>query len=238
MLSSCASGTKLLDEPRPGTPATPLTQASDENLNATLAWVIVRDGPGTWARNADWDEYQITLRAVPDANVGLLGVVLVDDLGTRIEPKNTRRQLVDGSRLARRRYAENGIEIRAGWNPAALAAAGAVAWYGVAAPLAVVAGSTATASIALGAVVVAPVLVISGVMRSVNNNRVDDEIQRRSTHLPMMLPADQDTVIDLFFPITPAPSQVEVSYSVNGIQHTVVIDTRVALAGLHLRTAD
>lgn len=230
----------MLHDPLPGTPATPLTQDSDENLRATLAWVIVRDGPGTWARNADWDEYQITLRAAPDSNVGLLGVVLVDTLGNRIEPMETRRQLVDGTRLARRRYTENGIEIRAGWNPTALAAAGAVAWYGVGAPLAIaaVSGSTAAAGIALGAVVAAPVLVFSGVMRSVNNNRVDDEIQRRSTHLPMMLTADHDTVIDLFFPITPAPSQVEVLYSVNGIQHTVAIDTRAALAGLHLRPAN
>lgn len=230
----------MLNTPRPGIPTAPLAQASDDSVQATLAWVIVRDGPGTWARNADWDEYQLVVRAAPDADVGLLGVVLIDNLGNRIEPMDTRRQLVDGTRSAQRRYAENGIEIRAGWNPTALAAAGAVAWYGVGAPLAIaaVSGSTAAAGVALGAVVVAPVLVFSGVMRSVNNNRVDDEIQRRSTHLPSILSADEDTMIDLFFPVTPGPTDVEIIYSVNGIQHTVAIDTRVALAGLHLRPAD
>ena len=26
---------------------------------AALDWIIVRDGPGTWAKNVDWDEYLI-----------------------------------------------------------------------------------------------------------------------------------------------------------------------------------
>ena len=39
-----------------------LAASGDARIAASLDWVIVRDGPGTWAKNADWDEYLVTLR--------------------------------------------------------------------------------------------------------------------------------------------------------------------------------
>ena len=53
-------GTKVLKEPQPLQTTQPLAANSDQEVVATLDWVIVRDGPGTWARNADWDEYLLS----------------------------------------------------------------------------------------------------------------------------------------------------------------------------------
>ena len=50
-------GTKVLKESRPMQITQPLGLASDQQKKATLDWVIIRDEPGMWAKNADWDEY-------------------------------------------------------------------------------------------------------------------------------------------------------------------------------------
>jgi hypothetical protein len=53
VLSGCG-GTKVLKEAQPIQTTRPLATASDQQVTAILDWVIVRDGPGTWAKNADW----------------------------------------------------------------------------------------------------------------------------------------------------------------------------------------
>jgi hypothetical protein len=53
VLSGCG-GTKVLKEAQPIQTTQPLATASDQQVTAILDWVIVRDGPGTWAKNADW----------------------------------------------------------------------------------------------------------------------------------------------------------------------------------------
>ena len=57
VLSGCAKGTKLIKEPEPYEIAKPIASATDKRLVANLDWVIVRKGPGEWAKNADWDEF-------------------------------------------------------------------------------------------------------------------------------------------------------------------------------------
>ena len=60
ILSGCG-GTKILKEPLVLEVTQPLATASNQNVSAELIWVIVRDGPGTWAKNADWDEYLVNV---------------------------------------------------------------------------------------------------------------------------------------------------------------------------------
>jgi len=60
-LTACG-GTKVLKEPDSFVATQPLVTASDQTLSVALDWVIVRDGPGTWAKNSDWDEYLLRVR--------------------------------------------------------------------------------------------------------------------------------------------------------------------------------
>lgn len=57
-LSACG-GTKVLKDPQSLVITEPLASNADQYISATLDWVIFRDGPGTWAKNVDWDEYMI-----------------------------------------------------------------------------------------------------------------------------------------------------------------------------------
>ncbi len=112
-LSGCG-GTKMLKEPEPLVVTQSLGTASDQHFSATLDWVIFRDGPGTWAKNVDWDEYMIGVENLSDDSLQLTNITVVDSLGTQIEPRQDRKQLVKGTKETKRRYKGEGLKVKAG----------------------------------------------------------------------------------------------------------------------------
>jgi len=88
----------VLKEPEPLVVTGSLATASDQYLSATLDWVIFRDGPGTWAKNVDWDEYMIGVENLGGDSLQLTNITVVDSLGTPIEPRQSRKQLVKGTK--------------------------------------------------------------------------------------------------------------------------------------------
>jgi len=237
ILTGCG-GTKVLDEPLPLTLGQPLASAADERIEVYLDWVVVRDGPGTWARNADWDEYLVRYRNRSADIVAITSLAIFDSTLTRQDSSNQRDELVNASRLTARRYAGQGVEVKAGIGGGVLLTAGAVAGataYGAGAAAALYMSSTAAAA-TLGALLVAPVLVTGGIVKGMNTRKVGNEIQRRQTPLPLLLAPGEERVSDLFFPLTPSPRKVEVVYRVGSdpAPRTLEIDTSAALDGLHL----
>lgn len=239
LLGGCG-GTKVLKEPEPIGVSQALASASDEQISATLDWVVVRGGPGTWAKNADWDEYLIRVQNLSDQPIRVTNIVVLDSLGTRIESRGERNQLVKGAKEAKRRYKGEGLEVKAGAGAGTLVAAGAVAGAAgaavvAAAPLSIGGGA---AAVAATGVVLLPVLAVGGVVRGVNNSKVNKEIESRTTLLPIVLREQEEKSLDVFFPLSPSPRQIEVSYADSQGDHTLVVDTRMALEGLHLVQAE
>ena len=60
-----------------------MVTASDQNVSAELIWVIIRDGPGTWAKYADWDEYLVNVVNESMKAIQIIAVTIVDSLGVR-----------------------------------------------------------------------------------------------------------------------------------------------------------
>jgi hypothetical protein len=232
-------GTKVLKDPEPLLVTQALATASDQRLSVTLDWVIIRDGPGTWAKNVDWDEYLISARNRSGDSLQVTNIVLVDSIGTRIETGVNRKQLVKGSRKAKRRYKDEGLTVKAGAGTGSILIAGAAVAAGSVAVamsgpiLATTTAAGATAG-AVGALIVAPVLVVGGVMRGVNNSRVNNQIELRQTLVPVELREEEEKGLNIFFPLTPSPRQVEITYSDSQGSYTLIIDTHVSLDGLHL----
>ncbi len=227
-VSGCG-GSKVLKESEPLVLTQSLAAASDERLSVTLEWVIVRDGPGTWAKNADWDEYLFRAHNLSDNKISIDSIVVFDSLETRIESNFNRKQLVKGSKSATKRYKGEGLNVKAGLGGVGLVAVGGATYaagFGALAATGVVG--------AVGAVVVAPVLVVGGVFRAVNNSKVSREIESRSTELPLVLSADSELALDIFFPLSPSPVRIEVHYSDTGADYVLSIDTTKELVGLHL----
>jgi hypothetical protein len=56
----------------------------------------------------------------------------------------------------------------------------------------------------------------------------------RQTLLPVAVKAGEEKVLDIFFPLTPSPRQIEFAYTDSQGSHKLIVDTRVVLEGLHL----
>ena len=79
-----------------------------------------------------------------------------------------------------------------------------------------------------------PALAVGGIVRGVNNSKVNNQIELRQTLLPVEIPASKEAELDVFFPLAPSPQMIELTYSDATGEHLLVIDTRTALDGLHI----
>ena len=239
-LAACG-GTKLVKN-APPPPANQVLATSEAGpLAARLDWVIVRNGPGTWARNADWDEYLLHVRNTSDRPLLITTVAVTDSLGHRAEPLSKRKTLVKASKQTVRRYRDSDIKVKAGRGGGTLIASGMGATtLGVGAAYAEAAGAlmggggaSGAGAVAGGLLIGGPVLVGLGVVRVVRNAKVDNRIQARHSTLPLEVPAGADAALDVFFPISPSPAKLELSYDDGSGVQSLVLDTQ-SLAGLHL----
>ncbi len=241
MLGGCG-GTKVLKEPQPMQAAQALATDADQRLSATLDWVIVRDGPGTWAKNADWDEYLLRVKNLSDQRIQINRLVVVDSLDTPIDSQSGRKKLVKESKKTARRYKDSGLKVKAGRGAGTMLVAGAaVTAVGVGAASAVAYGSvlSGTAAGSAGAaaggiLLLGPALAVGGVVRGVNNSAVNRQIESRQTRFPLDLPAMEEAALDVFFPLAPSPRRIELMYTNDNGEHVLLIDTRAALDGLHI----
>ncbi len=242
MLSGCG-GTKVLKESQPIQTTQPLATVSDQRVSAILDWVIVRDGPGTWAKNADWDEYLLRVSNLSDQPIQVTRLIVVDSLNTQIESQPGRKQLVKGSKQTARRYKDSGIKVKAGRGAGTMIVAGAAvtviavgAAYGAAGG-ALLSGTTigaGTLAATNALVLLGPALAVAGIVRGVNNNAVNNQIEQRQTVLPLEVSASEKLTLHVFFPLAPSPGMVEVIYTDATGEHSLIIDTSTALNGLHI----
>ena len=240
-LSACGGGTRLIkNAPPPPEQATALAVASDDALSAQLQWVIVRDGPGTWARNADWDEYLIAVQNTSAAPIQITGVVLFDSMDQSNATSASRTALVDASRANARRYKDSGLKVAAGRGRGlALVAGGAGATtMGMGAAYASLMGAGSGATAAAGGLLLAgPALVTMAIVRGVRKGAVSKRIKERSTVFPLAIDASQSKALDVFFPLAPAPRRIEIHYTDATGAHVLSTDTSKALDGLHIEEA-
>ena len=232
-------GAKVLKKPEPFETKQPLAMVSDERLVSSFDWVVVRAGPGTWAKNADWDEYLLRFKNLSGSPIQITNVRVYDSLGTRIETQTDRKSLVKSSKQTKRRYRESKIKVKAGMGTATMLAAGTavgVVGFGMAgASAAGGMGAASSAGAGAGAVLLAaPIIAFVGIKRGVNNSKVNKEIIRRQTMLPMDIPPSKELSANLFFPLSPSPTHVEIIYTNAENEYRLLIDTQEALNGLHL----
>jgi hypothetical protein len=243
LLSACG-GSKLIKNSEPIELTTPLAQISDRQVTATLQWVIVRDGPGTWAKYASWDEYLLGVKNQSGEKIQLTGIYIVDSMGFQHPSDSNRRRLVKASRGTIKRYKNIDIDINAGYGGgAALIAAGVGAGYlasaalNVAVEAALMSGATATGTMAVAAsaaFVVAPILIVGGIAQGINNHKVTNEIVARHTALPVIVAANETLWLDLFFPLAPSPQRIDIAYSGPFGERVISLDTNEVLNGLHI----
>lgn len=235
-------GTKVLKEPQPLEITQPLAIAKDHHISVVLYWVIVLDGPGTWAKNADWDEYLINVENKTGKEIQIIGVTIVDSLGVKLTSSADYNELVDESKKTTKRYKDSNLKVKAGIGIGTVLAVTGVSLVGAgagavaAAPAAFMAsGAVVGAAATAGAILVlVPAAIGVGTVRYINRKKVSKEIEKRHTVFPIIIKSDQNLFLDVFFPLAPSPTQLEINYIVLGAKEALVLNTSEALNGLHL----
>jgi len=242
LLTGCG-GTKLLTEPLPIDVTSPLVAVNNDSIRVSLLGIIVRDGPGTWARNADWDEYLLTIANLTDSAIEIKEVNLTDLLGVVLMTNSDRRELVRLSRDMVNRYEDSDLEITSGIGAGTvLTAGGAIIAVGTAAAVSVAPAAAlgGAASVGLapamlaGAVLLSPVFAVAGLKRMSNVSKVSRVIEERSTDFPLMINSKEEVLIDLFYPLAPSPLQLEINYGDSSGDRNYILNTETVLSGLHI----
>jgi len=242
-LAGCG-GAKILKEPVAMESVGPLAIAQDDELAVVLDWVIVRHGPGTWSRDAYWDEYLLRVANMSDSALSITAIEVIDHLEQPIPPLTDRRKLEKATRKVSKRYKKQGYDIAPGANGGHMVAAGTgafiggtgIVYAGVAGVLAGGSGiATASAWAATGLYLASPVILAVGLVKAVNNEQVDKRIQARQTVTPVKLAAGEEVNLDVFFPVTPSPLMVRVVYETAAGQQTLAMLTAEPMQGLHIK---
>jgi hypothetical protein len=198
----------------------------------TLQSVIIFKGPGSWKREARWDEYVVRLRNPGPQSMVLGSAELIDTLGHPQRTGDDPWELEKRSSTNWQRYGQAGLRVimGAGAGIVILGAAEGAALASIQAGGAV-AGTTMLTSVvpALFLVDVTAVAIID----HQNKGKVAEECQRRRLACPLTLASGEETTRSLFFPVTPGPQRLHLYGQSGGHDVTLTLELP-GLAGLHL----
>jgi hypothetical protein len=230
LLCACAANVRMLkDAGAERVPDYHWTAEAADGLAVTVHTVVVPNGPGSWVRDADWDEYILTVRNSTGSAVRIETMSLESPYLPAPQPSSlSLGQLEDRTRACLRRV-RNATTL-AGGAATTAAATAAVGW----------AGSVAGASVAAAPAVA--LFIDYPLERAVENHHLEHEdrsmielaLLERGLHLALELEAGRETLRSVFFPLTPGPVQLAVGYRSADEQRTLVVPLP-ALAQLHLQ---
>ena len=253
-LSGCVTrGYKLADEKKtPPAVLLNLSSADPQNSDATSAplaepsaaptqvvvsTVIVYQGPGSWKREAYWDEYVVSLKNNSDAPLVFTEALLHSNGGETIAPGDNPWKLERVSKTWWQTNAmrETGTYLALGVGTAASLGAAFAASFGTMFG-GTVSTATATAG-AIGSVTFFALPVVAGGTVYMNLHRkhqVEAEFTRRRLVLPVTLVPGQTAEGSLFFRITPSPR--ELVFRTERAEAKAEVKVNLApLSGLHVK---
>jgi hypothetical protein len=238
LLDGCASS-RLLKNPQPPTETDVGWAASSaEGTTIEVHQLIFRNTGGSWVKNANWDEYVLTIKNDSQDPIEIHGIYLCSDQLSAPEESSTSREQLDA---------------RSSSNLRVLKDVGIVAGVGIVAPSAMIVGAIGTsggvlsasggaAAVATVGIVAIPVGLIGGTVYIINRHRqdkkdkalIDLQLNERGYGVPLQVPAQAQVTKSAFFPITPSPTRLLLSYSSGGDVREISLELP-ELAGLHLK---
>ena len=206
-------------------------------LQATLAALITYRGPGSWKREALWDEYVVALKNNGKEPLSIDSVSLADSVGIAFPPGDNPWALEKQSKKLEKQYRANGKAFMRSAGPgvglvgfsASVAAASAGSGYVFVSP--------ALAGAAVAAVVVLPVYYLSvwGINHH-NKKAVMEEFARRRLLLPLTLAPGETRTGSFFFPTLRSPMSLDLHWSGESGVGEAVLELDF-LKGLHVPAA-
>jgi hypothetical protein len=198
-------------------------------VNGSLYSEISDGGPGSWKREALWDEYVVIVRNHGNQELSITSAALVDYAGAVKAAGSDPWALERESKTLERRYREAGIEFSRMVAPRVIVSA--------AEPTLVASAGASTAGAATVAAFTAVALPVYGVtifgINMHNKAAIRKEFNRRRIQVPMTLGPGETRVGSFFFPMVPNPQSLTVHWTGSDGPGEITLELQF-LQGLHV----
>ena len=214
LLAGCVSAGKY-QEARADTPPAQLLNVPfpAAPLQATLNTLIVYGGPGSWKREALWDEYVVTLHNPGARPITITAAALTDFADIARPGGGDPWKLEENSKALCKEYDRAGVAFIKSATPAVLTIGGIAAGSAAAAALMSTGGATVIVMQGPLALLTVPGYVIG---RTVANHEdkadIEAEFNLRRLPLPVTLAPGQTRTGCLFFPMVPNPRALRLDW--------------------------
>jgi hypothetical protein len=209
LMSACVSPKyKRADKNTP--PVEPLNvKFPPSTLDISLYTEISDGGPGSWKREAFWDEYVVIVHNKGDEALNIASATLIDYAGA-VRPAGWDPWALEReSKTLEKRYRDAGIDFARVAAPRVIATAaepGIVAGAGI--------GTAGTAAAATATVVALPVYGVTIFSINMHNKAsIKKEFNRRRLPLPLTIGPGETRTGSFFFPMVPNPQTLTLHWA-------------------------
>lgn len=237
-LSGCVSAKyKMAAEDTP--PPVPLNiTAASHPLEGVVDTVIILGGPGSWKREAYWDEYVLSVTNRGGAPVILESATLVDFQNNPVMPGDNPWDLQEQSKEWIENYdsGTSGVVLKVGAASAVMTGAivGVVTATGLSGAYVTGASVSAAAVAPIAAVVALPIIGIGTILVNVEGKmKIEEEFHRRRLALPATVQPGQASQGSLFFRVAPGPKKLTLVFRGPDSKFEMPFDLK-PFADLHL----
>lgn len=200
-------------------------------LEATLNSLITYNGPGSWKRDAFWDEYVVTLHNPGSQPLTVSTAGLVDNAGTVYSAGDMPWALEKTSKTLERKYKDAGMAFVRYTTPGLLIVGTGAA---VISSAGIFSAGAATAGAAT--LVALPIYYIGVVViNHTNKAAMEREFNRRRHSLSLTLAPGETRTGSFFFPMVPSPRSLGLRW-VNGSTSGESVLPLDFLRNLHLKS--
>lgn len=235
LLDGCASSRLLKTAQPPTENDIGWTASGPGPITLEVHQLIFRNSGGSWLKNANWDEYVLTIKNDSQDAMEIESFYLYSDKLPAPAESSTSREQLD----ARSHTVLKNVGIVAG---VGIVAPGAMIVGAIGTGGGLLSASSGAAAVAAVGVVAIPVGLIGGTAYIINRHRqdkkdrvlIDQQLHDRGYGVPLEVPAQTQVTKSAFFPITPVPTRLVLNYSTHGEIREVSLELP-ELAGLHLK---
>src|ERR1700733_11231373 len=197
---------------------------SSPPLQTTLDTLISYSGPGSWKREALWDEYVVTLENHGERPLRIDSATLADSVGTPYAAGSDPWALEKQSKKLEKQYRDRGEAFLRAAGPGVLIVGVGAATVSAAAAGGAVFIAPAVAGAAVATIVALPVYYLSVVgINHYNKKAVMTEFKRRRLPLPLTLTPGETRTGSLFYPMLRSPDSLSLYMSSDSGTTTAVL---------------
>jgi len=228
VFNGCASS-RLVEKPTENSPDLHMS-SNNEQINMSLNNVLIPNGPGSWIKDAKWDEYVVTITNLSSKPLSIAKFSLVDPRGIYLDAGTDVITLEKTSERLAKAYKEAGIDFAIGAAPTALVVAGMAA---------------GTVGAVVGATVLLPVAIVAAPIAyfSRQNAEIKDredvlaEFNHRRLANGTTITGNATITGSLFFPMVPNPQVLVMEYRIDNTISTIELKTQ-KIQGIHVASKE